>query len=120
MSRRSVDELIVQLESLRVQESEVIQQLREARAEERNADTLAATVATSRNITVIATVGTAVFHVGDLVEITNKVRPLAARLTSVTIHDKRGVVTKVTHTRVYVTTDSGNRTWRAHKNLRLL
>jgi hypothetical protein len=59
------------------------------------------------------------FRIGSRVEITNRVSQWA-RGQSVTNRDRRGVVTKISASRIYFTTDSGIETFRAPKNLRLL
>ena len=101
-----MDELLQLLESLRIQEASVIERIKEARNRERQ----------DREVQAILDV---IFSVGCAVEITNAVRPLHESQRT-TIRDKRGIVTRVTANRIYLTTKSGNYTWRARKNLKLL
>jgi hypothetical protein len=138
MSRKelTVDELLNILEDLRIQEDEVIKQLRQARAKENHNKDTAKTrtpfttpVTTAKPFTVStivapSTVGVrsttfATVNVGSRVEITNAVKSTRSG-QAVTILDKQGVVTGVSNSRVYFTTDNGYNTWRAHKNVRLI
>jgi len=107
MPEETVDELLRQLEGLQLQEAQVIGKLKQARRKER-----LARVATGPDVRVDVP-----FAIGCIVEITNTVRPLHGPITN---KDRRGKVTKVTENRIYLITESGNHTWRVHKNLRLI
>jgi hypothetical protein len=108
MAEESVDELIRQLETLRVQEDTLLQQIIQARAREsqqghgRNgADREAAR-----------------YYIGDRVRITNPSHSLISR--PVTDIDWVGTVTKITRKRVFLQTDNGVNTNRAPENLQRL
>ena len=104
MSDESVDELIQQLERLRVRESNILQKLVSARARETRARQLGTEAG--------------VFRVGSRVEITNRINTSFGR--TLTADDRRAVVTRVTTARVYFRTVNGNNTWRARHNLRIV
>ena len=106
MTEESVDDLLRLLDSLRLQEASVLERIKEARNREKQ----------HREAQAFLDV---VFPVGCTVEITNAVKPLNESQRT-TIKDKRGIVTRITPTRVYLTTGSGNYTWRARKNLKRL
>ena len=100
----TVDELIKELESLRIsfrtRQEEILADLREAaflEAEEEVTD----------------------YAVRDRVHITTTInsRPQGAAATE---QDRTATVTRVTPTRVYVRTDNGFHTWRARTNITLL
>ena len=55
------------------------------------------------------------FKTGDRVLITNEIK--LKRNTTVTRKDRAGTITKVTPKRIYILTDNGKKTWRAHKNV---
>jgi hypothetical protein len=103
MSDESVDELINQLERLRIQEATVLRRLVAARARETR---------TTEN----TEDGT--FRVGGRVEITNHVRVVFGR--NVNINDRRARITKISPTRIYFRTVNGTNTWRAESNLRIV
>jgi seryl-tRNA synthetase len=123
----SVEELIQELEELRLQETELIKRIRRAHTRENrdleriivggtrtNSERVVSPVKSnniSNNVNAI--------YVGRRVEVSNTVKPLR-KGQIVTVADRRGTVTRVTDSRVYFTTDSGNATWRAHRNLILL
>ena len=103
----TVEELLIRLEALRIEESHVIQQIRQAQNRERNTRTAVA----PNNI--------GEFCLGCRVEIINGVKSKRSRRT-VTIEDRQGTVYKLTDTRVCFITDNGDNTWRAYKNIRVL
>ncbi len=131
LSGDSVDELIEELTSLRLQENEVLQRLALARAREirqRSYSTNEQTQDSTRRTVVTNEVqdksatginnNTKTFTKGARVRILNRVKVAAGK--AVTHADKRAFITKVTPERVYFTTLNGWQTWRARKNLRLV
>jgi hypothetical protein len=102
MSNESVDQLIAQLESLKLQETTILRKLVAARAQE--------------NSNRISEERAEVFSIGDTVLITNRVRTTSGHAPS--SNDKTGIVTKITDKRVFFRTLSGTDTWRARHNLR--
>ena len=102
MGEESVDELIQQLEHIRLQETRIIQRLVRARANETRANETRAQEEEQS------------FRIGDKVLITNKVK---VQGRAVTIEDRRGIVTNITSKRIYFRTESGYNTWRARTNL---
>jgi hypothetical protein len=113
MSNESVDDLISQLETLRIQEASVLQRLVTARERETRARTRSSQGArTTRDAEGEA------FRIGDRVQVTNRVRVPIGR--TVTINDRRATVTHITQTRIYFLTNNGNSTWRARTNLGLV
>jgi hypothetical protein len=111
MSTESVDELINQLESLRIQEANILQRLIAARERESHATTRG--IRSRETDTEIEP-----FSVGRRVQATNNIRGTFGR--SVTINDKRAFITRVTLTRVYFRTVNGNNTWRSRTNLQIV
>ena len=100
MADDELDEIIRELEGLRIRREQLLTRFTEVR--ERRED---------RRID-------APLIVGDRVRITNRVRrpdgwPPAPRDGT----DQVGTVTRVTSTRVYITTDTGIHTWRAPTNV---
>jgi hypothetical protein len=91
MSDESVDELISQLERLRIQEETILRRLVAARARENRL----------REDTENGT-----FRVGSRVEITNHVCATFGR--TVTINDRRARITKIMPTRIYFRTVNRN------------
>jgi hypothetical protein len=100
MSDESVDALISQLETLRIQEATILRRLITAQARESR------TEPDTEEVT---------FRVGGRVEITNRVRPAFGR--TATANDRRATITKILPTRIYFRTINGNNTWRAEHNL---
>ena len=110
MSNESVDDLIRQLETLRLQQERVTQRLVVARAREaRNDNYTRARDNRARND---------IFAVGGRVRILNRVRVTTG--LAVTDNDRRATITRITPTRIYFRTVNGNETWRARSNLRLV
>ena len=103
----TVEELLHRLEALRIEENYVIQQIKQAQSREKHI-----TTAVPPN-------NTGEFCLGCRVEITNGIKVKGSRRT-VTIEDRQGTVYRLTDTRVCFTTDNGDNTWRAYKNLRVL
>ena len=107
MRNQSVDQLIQKLKKIRIQETQVLNQLEEARARE-TTDSLPRvhTLHTDHNP----------FEKGDRVKIFNKIRLPGGRTP--TNDDRIAIVTNVVEDKVYFTTLNGTKTWRLHKNLR--
>ena len=108
MAEESVDELIRQLETLRIQEDTLLRQIIQARAREsqQGQGTNGADREAAR------------YYIGDRVQITNPTRGLIGR--PVTDRDRVGTVTKITRKRVFLQTDNGVNTNRAPENLQRL
>ena len=103
MQGESVDDVIRQLQALRLQEDRLLRCLVEAR--EREAQSAASPPNT----------GTAAFRIGERVRITNIVKNPFGR--PATDRDRVGTVTKITKKRVFLITDSGTVTNRSPSNL---
>jgi hypothetical protein len=109
MAKESVNELIRQLEMLRVQEDTLLRQIIQARARESQ----------QGHGTNGADREAARYYIGDCVRITNPTRGLIGR--PVTDRDWVGTVTNITRKRVFLQTDNGiNSTNRAPENLQWL
>jgi hypothetical protein len=108
MAEESVDELIRQLETLRVQEDTLLRQIIQARARESQQGH-------SRNG---ANREAARYYIGDRVRITNPTHGLIGR--PVTDRDWVRTVTKITRKRVFLQTDNGINTNCKPKNLQRL
>jgi hypothetical protein len=115
MSNESVDELINQLETLRIQEASVLRKLVSARERETRARTRSNEDRVRNEDTRSTRDEQEVFSIGDRIQVTNRVRVAFGR--AVTIDDRRATVTNITPTRVYFKTVNGNTTWRARSNL---
>jgi hypothetical protein len=111
MPNESVDELINELEALRIQEASVLRRLVLARETETRARLRSQVTRTTRDQEIV-------FSVGDRVQITNRVKGAFGR--AVTTNDRRATVTRITPTRIYFNTVNGHSTWRARSNLRLV
>lgn len=114
MSGDTVDELILQIEDLRIQEAAVLQRLVAARA--REASALNSSRERTPRTRVTAEAGTSNFRIGDRVNITNSIRTPYSRHANA--GDRNATVTKITKERVFVRTDNGGTTNRAPGNLR--
>jgi hypothetical protein len=108
MAKESVDELIQQLETLRVREDTLLRQIIQARARESQ----------QGHGTNGANREAARYYIGDCLRITNPTRGLISR--PVTDRDRVGTVTKITRKRVFLQTDNGVNTNRAPENLQRL
>ena len=95
----TVNEIITELEELRIRETHLIQALKEAVSIQGDIDT------------------EILFVVGDRVRIKRYSRPFITRRTDVTTDVDHATVTKVEKDRISITTDSGTATWRKPKNL---
>jgi cell division septum initiation protein DivIVA len=107
MVEESVDELIQQLEALRVQEDTLVQQIIQARARENQQQEQN----TSAGVDRVA----ADYGIGDRIRIVNQSHGLIGK--AVTKCDWVRTVTKITRKRVFLRTDNGTNTNRAHENL---
>jgi hypothetical protein len=107
MAEDSVDELILQLERLRVQEDALLRQIVQARARESQERQENSTGADSE---------AASYRIGDRVRVTNQSRGILGR--QATERDRVGTVIKITKKRVFLRTDNGTSTNRAPENLR--
>lgn len=126
--QESINELIFKLEDLQLQQAQVVEQIKQARARDKqsrlrviipNSFASSAPQAVSPFAPLLPTHSSSrAFRIGSRIEITNKVGLRLGPTPSA--QDRRGTVTKVTNSRVYFTTDNGQNTWRAHKNLTLV
>jgi hypothetical protein len=107
MAEESVDELIRQLEMLRIQEDTLLRQIIQARARE-----------SQQGHSTNGAREAARYYIGDCVRITNPTRGLIGR--PVTDRDRVGTVTKITRKRVFLQTDNGINTNHAPENLQRL
>ena len=110
MSTDNVDDLIKQLEEIKLQETTVLRRLVIARASEVRA---ASTQEPSQPGSEPATSS---FRIGDQVEITNRVNKPFGR--NADINDRKGAVIKLTKHRVFIRTVNGGTTNRAPQNLK--
>ena len=98
----TVDDLIKELEGLRIRQNHVLDRLRAARERENE----------------VPLVVDPPLEAEDRVHILNAVhRPIGWAPAAHAEQDRFGIVTRVTATRVYITTDTGIHTWRAHHNV---
>ena len=107
MKNQSVDQLIQKLKEIRIQETQVLDQLEEARVRETRDNASQAP---------ILHVDHNPFEKGDRVKISNKIRLPGGRTP--TNGDRIAVVTDVVEDKVYFTTLNGTKTLRLYKNLR--
>lgn len=106
--REDIEDLIRQLEDLRVQETVLFNRL-QWRLREGNAE------AFQQRAPYPAAREQRALEVGDTVRITNTIR--TNRGVPVTALDREATVTRITATRVYIETVTGHRTWRIPRNL---
>ena len=113
MKNHTVDDLIIQLQNIRIEEAAILEQLKAARVQElqdRKPVYPRRTVGGTRS-----TVDLNPFKSGDRVKITNKVRLPRGR--AITPKDRLATVNNVEGDKVYFTTDNDTTTWRLHHNL---
>ena len=113
MKNHTVDDLITQLQNIRIEEAAILEQLKAARVQElqdRKPVYPRRTVDGTRK-----TVDPNPFKSGDRVKITNKVRLPRGR--AITPEDRLATVNNVEGDKVYFTTDNDTTTWRLHHNL---
>ena len=107
MPTESVDQLIEQLKTLKIQEGVVLEKLSRVREQEKEEQ--------YRNRNPRSTT----YEAGDRVRITNTVKASFAR--SVSAQDRTATVrytkTHNEEVKVFITTDNGFKTWRLEKNL---
>jgi hypothetical protein len=120
MDNQHIKELIGELRSLRIRETEVLNAIDKAIPAVYPPDNQGVSAAVSVDTSAAAS-GTDstvrdTFRVGDRVEITNKVRRLFNRTP--TNKDRSSTVIKVSEKRIDLITDNGTETWRAPHNLR--
>jgi hypothetical protein len=108
MAEESIDELIRQLEMLRVREDTLLRQIIQSRVREsqQGQGTNGADREAAR------------YYIGDRVRITNPTHGLIGR--PVTDRDQVGTVTKITRKRVFLQTDNSVNTNHAPENLQRL
>jgi hypothetical protein len=118
MERKSVKELIAELQQLRIRETIVIAEIREA---VQGADEIDRANGAARVDDVNLVAIEHGFTTGDRVRIKNKIRKPATAGPSWTENKERfATVTRVTVDQVHLTTDNGTKTWRAPNNLRFI
>jgi hypothetical protein len=137
MPTETVDQLIEQLKSLKIQEDAILEKLSRARKHEKEAESRIGTKKHEKEIE--NRIGTTqkhekeaeyrtgtprntTFDCGDRVRITNEVRVPFTR--SVNARDKTATVrytkSRNEQVKVFITTDNGLKTWRLERNLRKL
>ena len=110
MEDRTFEELIEELQALRIRENAIIAQLEEANNRQRTDNTTNEQAATAKGL-----------KRGDRVRIRNKIRkPATAGPTWSEARERLATVTRVTTDQVHITTDNGTRTWRGPNNLQLI
>jgi hypothetical protein len=128
----SIDDLIEQLELLRVEEATIITRIQQARAREqeqqRSSHTTRArgqeqqhtSATTGRTETARAVTASATnFTIGCRVKIINRIaKPASGRPTNE--NDRRAIVTRIVGDQIHFRTVNGTNTWRLPKNLRIV
>lgn len=114
MAEDRIDEILRQLETLRISEAHLLAELQaENRRRNRQSGTSAAPETGTRRIAV-----------GSRVRITNRIKRPAnwdGSWTAATIEQSAfATVSRITGERYYIRTDTGINTWRSERNLRLL
>jgi hypothetical protein len=116
MQRKSVNELIQELQQLRIRETAVIAEIREAievrdgAEQDIEIDDVEQPAAVQHGL-----------RTGDRVRIKNKVRrPATAGPSWSETRERLATVTRVTVDQVHIITDNGTKTWRARNNLSLI
>ena len=115
MQPRNVNNLIRELQELRIRETAVIAEIREAIEGGNEAE---------QDIEIGDAEQPAIVHglrTGDRVRIKNKVRkPATAGPSWTETRERLATVTRVTVDQVHIITDNGTKTWRARNNLSLI
>jgi hypothetical protein len=115
MQRKSVADLIQELQQLRIRETVVIAEIREA---------IEARDGAEQDIVIDDVDQPPAAHglrTGDRVRIKNKIRkPATAGPSWSETRERLATVTRVTPDQVHVVTDNGTKTWRARNNLSLI
>jgi hypothetical protein len=117
MQAKSINELIQELQQLRIRETAVIAEIREAiEAQDEAAQ------ANDIELEDVDPPGDARgLRPGDRVRIKNKIRrPATAGPSWSETRERSATVTRVTVDQVHIITDNGTKTWRARNNLRLI
>jgi hypothetical protein len=110
MNNESIEELIRQLQELRVQESKVIEKITAATRQQQIEPDVAERYQK-----------TDTYSVGDKVVVNNRVtRPLRAPADWTVFKECRGTVTDVRNDKVFFVTENGTKTWRSKRNLSLI
>ena len=112
MEDRTFEELIEELQALRIRENAIIAQLEGAKNKARTGINTNSTQApaTANGL-----------QKGDRVRIKNKIRrPATAGPGWTETRERLATVTRVTPDQVHITTDNGTRTWRGPNNLQLI
>lgn len=113
MRDEHIEDLIQELQALRLRETAIIAQLEQEVLKGSETHRAHQTETTRSRSTTLKR--------GDRVRITNKIRkPATADETWRRDKEELATVTKVTKTQVHITTDNGTETWRAPNNLRLI
>jgi len=111
MEDRTFEELIEELQALRIRENAIIAQLEGAKNKARTGINPSSTQAATANG----------LQRGDRVRIKNKIRrPATAGPTWNEARERLATVTRVTTDQVHITTDNGTKTWRGPNNLQLI
>jgi hypothetical protein len=112
MEEKIFEDLIEELRTLKIRETEIVAELKRVTGErDKN----------NNRSTEQTTIANAEIKRGDRVRISNKVRkPASAGPTWTEAKERLATVTRVTATQVHILTDNGTRTWRGPNNLRLL
>jgi hypothetical protein len=119
MQTKSVNELIQELQQLRIRETAVIAEIREAiQAQDEAAQ---ANDIELEDVVAGPPVDARELRPGDRVRIKNKIRrPATAGPSWSETRERSATVTRLTVDQVHIITDNGTRTWRARNNLRLI
>ena len=113
---RSIDELIAELQELKIREAEIVTALERAN---RTARVRIPEVVEGHRQEGHAQVPYG-FRRGDRVRITNRVRrPATAGVSWTEERERLATVTRIIPDQVHIRTDNGTKTWRAHNNLEI-
>ena len=117
MQNRNIDTLIQELQQLRIRETAVIAEIREALGARGEAEQQNDAEFDDVNLPAAANG----LRTGDRVRIKNKIRrPATAGPSWSETRERIATVTRITTDQVHIITDNGTKTWRAHNNLRLI
>jgi formylmethanofuran dehydrogenase subunit A len=115
MEEKSFDELIQELQRLRIREGQIIAQIEQAhhssntRIPNQDNTRLPSNITSTRQT----------FTKGDRVLITNKIRkPKTAGINWTESKERLAVVSKIVNDQIHVVTDNGTNTWRIQDNLK--
>jgi hypothetical protein len=117
VQKKSINDLIQELQQLRIRETDVIAEIREAIEAGNGAEQ-------PDDIEIDDVNQPAAAHglrTGDRVRIKNKIRkPATAGPSWSETRERFATVTRITVDQVHIVTDNGTKTWRAHNNLCLI